>query len=126
MSVFDFQLGGLTIADGLAVPRTSGLVAKLMRTFFSGGYSVQEGVFNGLLSSLYDTESIFLEPAAVAGLVGPYRLMTTDNGKGYIESSGLSDKMDQATHIAWATGGSMVPEKDRDAFLEESKAYSIN
>ncbi|GEN50271.1 D-serine ammonia-lyase [Alkalibacterium pelagium] len=126
VSVFDFQLGGLTIADGLAVPRTSGLVAKLMRTFFSGGYSVQEGVFNGLLSSLYDTESIFLEPAAVAGLVGPYRLMKTDNGKGYIESSGLSDKMDQATHIAWATGGSMVPEKDRAAFLEESKAYSIN
>ena len=126
VSVFDFQLGGLTIADGLAVPRTSGLVAKLMRTFFSGGYSVQDDVFKGLLSSLYDTESIFLEPAAVAGLVGPYRLMTTDNGKGYIESAGLSDKMGQATHIAWATGGSMVPEKDRDAFLEESKAYSIN
>lgn len=125
VSVFDLGLGGLTIADGLAVPRTSGLVAKLMRTFFSGGYSVQDDVFKALLSSLYDKESIFLEPAAVAGMIGPYRLTTTKEGSAYIESKGLSDKMHQATHIAWATGGSMVPEKDREVFLEDSKAYVL-
>ncbi|MCC5895383.1 MAG: D-serine ammonia-lyase [Alkalibacterium sp.] len=125
VSVFDLGLGGLTIADGLAVPRTSGLVAKLMRTFFSGGYSVQDDVFKALLSSLYEKESIFLEPAAVAGMIGPYRMATTEEGNDYIKSKGLSDKMHQATHIAWATGGSMVPEKDRNVFLEESKAYAL-
>ncbi|EXJ23993.1 D-serine dehydratase [Alkalibacterium sp. AK22] len=125
ISVFDFELGGLTIADGLAVPRTSGLVAKLMRTFFSGGYSVQDEVFKGLLSSLYDKESVFLEPAAVAGMVGPYRLLNTLNGKSYLEAAGLKDKMHQATHIAWATGGSMVPEKDREVFLEESSLHAL-
>jgi len=125
LSVFDFGLGGLTVADGLAVPRTSGLVAKLMRTFFSGGYTVQDDVFKALLTKLYEKEGIFLEPAAVAGLVGPYRLMQSEDGQTYLNDKGLTDKMHQATHIAWATGGSMVPEKDREDFLEDCKPYEL-
>lgn len=125
LSVFDFDLGGLTVADGLAVPRTSGLVAKLMRTFFSGGYTVDDDVFKALLTNLYKKENIFLEPAAVAGLVGPYRLMQSRDGQAYLKDKGLTDKMNQATHIAWATGGSMVPEKDRQDFLNEYKSYEL-
>ncbi len=125
LSVFDFGLGGLTVADGLAVPRTSGLVAKLMRTFFSGGYSVNDDVFKALLPKLYEKENIFLEPAAVAGLVGPYRLMQSEDGQAYIEEKGLTGKMSQATHIAWATGGSMVPQKDREEFLNAYKHFEL-
>jgi len=125
LSVFDFGLGGLTIADGLAVPRTSGLVSKLMRTFFSGGYTVDDNVFKALLSRLYGKEGIFLEPAAVAGIIGPYRLMQSKDGQAYLQEKGLTDKMDQATHIAWATGGSMVPAKDREEFLFDAKSYTL-
>lgn len=125
LSVFDFELGGLTVADGLAVPRTSGLVAKLMRTFFSGGYSVDDNVFKALLVKLYEKEGIFLEPAAVAGLVGPYRLMQSKEGQDYIDQKHLTYKMNQATHIAWATGGSMVPEKDREEFLDDYKSFEL-
>lgn len=125
LSVFDFGLGGLTIADGLAVPRTSGLVSKLMRTFFSGGYTVDDNVFKALLSNLYDIEGVFLEPAAVAGIIGPYRLKQSKDGQAYLRERGLTDKMDQATHIAWATGGSMVPEKDREEFLLDSKSHTL-
>lgn len=125
VSVFDLGLGGLTVADGLAVPRTSGLVAKLMRTFFSGGYTVDDDVFKALLSRLYGIEGIFLEPAAVAGIVGPYRLMQSEDGQAYLKEKGLTEKMDQATHIAWATGGSMVPAKDREEFLFDAKSFTL-
>lgn len=125
LSVFDFELGGLTVADGLAVPRTSGLVAKLMRTFFSGGYSVDDDVFKALLSKLYEIEGIFLEPAAVAGIIGPYRLMQSKAGQTYINEKELTYDMNQATHIAWATGGSMVPENNREEFLTECKPYEL-
>lgn len=125
VSVFDFNLGGLTIADGLAVPRTSGLVAKMMKNLFSGGYSVKDELFKGLLHGLHEQESIFLEPAAVGGMIGPYKLFHSEEGQSYLESKDLVDKVNQATHIAWATGGSMVPEQDRLDFLEDAKGYSL-
>lgn len=32
-------------------------------------------------------------------------LFQTEAGQRYLEENGLVDKMDNATHIAWATGG---------------------
>ncbi|GAA0363623.1 D-serine ammonia-lyase [Alkalibacterium iburiense] len=125
VSVFDYNLGGLTVADGLAVPRTSGLVSRLMKNLFSGGYSLKDEWFKGLLHGLYEQESIFLEPAAVGGMIGPYRLMESTEGQSYLKEKGLEDKWDQATHIAWATGGSMVPDHDKDDFLKEAKEYDL-
>ncbi|MEC6748366.1 D-serine ammonia-lyase [Marinilactibacillus sp. XAAS-LB27] len=124
ISVEEIGLGGLTVADGLAVPRTSGLVAKLMHNYFSAGYSIKDEVFRQLLFNLYDKETIFLEPAAVAGLAGPQRLLGSEAGKHYIQSHHLTNKLAQATHIAWATGGSMVPEANKKTFLEEGQAVS--
>lgn len=34
----------------------------------------------------------------------------------------LQDKMQNATHIAWATGGSMVPAADMEVFYQEGLA----
>src|SRR5699024_9336495 len=48
LAVDAIGLGGLTVADGLAVPRTTGLVAKIMDTFFSGGFTVRENEFRAL------------------------------------------------------------------------------
>ncbi|WP_277631094.1 D-serine ammonia-lyase [Atopococcus tabaci] len=119
ISVDDVGIHGLTVADGLAVPRTSALVAKLMEPFFSGGYTVQEDEFKALLKALHETEGIFLEPAALAGLSGAARLYRTQAGQQYMEAQNVADKMANATHIAWATGGSMVPKTDQEAFLKE-------
>lgn len=124
ISVEEIGLGGITVADGLAVPRTSGLVAKLMHNYFSAGYTLKDETFRKLLWKLYDKESIFLEPAAVAGLAGPHKLLETKEGQSYLKSQKLENKLHQATHIAWATGGSMVPDENREAFLEEGKAVS--
>ena len=119
IGVEELNLGGLTVADGLAVPRTSALVAKLMNYYFSGGYTLQDDSFRSLLTQLFETEEIFLEPAAVAGLAGPFKLLSTPKGKEYLEHYQLQDKLNNATHIAWGTGGSMVPKEEQVAFIKE-------
>ncbi|MFL2097991.1 D-serine ammonia-lyase [Marinilactibacillus psychrotolerans] len=124
ISVEEIGLGGITVADGLAVPRTSGLVAKLMHNYFSAGYSLKDETFRRILWNLYDKESVFLEPAAVAGLAGPHKLLESKEGQSYLKKNNLKNKLHQATHIAWATGGSMVPDDNREVFLEEGKAVS--
>lgn len=121
VSVKDFGLDGLTVADGLAVPRTSGFVAKVLEDFFSGAYTIDDHVTDQLLSALIDQEQIFLEPAALAGLPGAIRLFQTTAGKEYLAANRLTAKMANATHIAWATGGSMVPKEDMDLFYEKGR-----
>ncbi|HFI0464017.1 TPA: D-serine ammonia-lyase [Streptococcus suis] len=121
VSVFDFDIDAKTNLDGLAVPRTSGFVAKLMSDFFDGGYSLTEEEAAHHLAKMIDLEAIPLEPAALAGLPGPARIFTTAQGQTYLVNKGLHDKMDNATHIAWATGGSMVPQEEMNVFYQEGK-----
>lgn len=125
VSVEDFGLGNLTIADGLAVPRTSGLVAEMMSSYFSGGYTLNDKTFRVLLAHLFEEEDIFLEPAAVAGLPGPFKLLHSKAGRQYLEKHKLNDKLTNATHIAWGTGGSMVPKEDRLQLIKSgNKKYN--
>lgn len=126
IAVDELNLGSLTVADGLAVPRTSGLVAKLMNSYFSGGYTLQDDSFRVLLTNLYQEENIFLEPAAVAGLAGPFKVLGSEAGRKYLTENNLQDKLENATHIAWGTGGSMVPEEDKVAFIEEGLHQRLN
>ncbi|HET8573558.1 MAG TPA: hypothetical protein VFL76_06775 [Edaphocola sp.] len=62
-----------------------------------------------------DTEQIFLEPSATAGLVGPLRITGTE----YLAQNRINAQ--NITHIAWATGGDLVPQSERAIFLEQSK-----
>lgn len=124
VSIEDFNIdGSLTNMDGLAVPRTSGFVAKLMHDFFDGGYTVSEKDNFTFLKTLVDKKEIALEPAAVVGVTGPARLFSSAQGQAYIKEKGLADKMKHANHISWATGGSMVPEADRQAFYHAVERY---
>ncbi|ABO48877.1 D-serine dehydratase [Desulforamulus reducens MI-1] len=75
----------------------------------SGVYTVDDDELYLLLSSLIDTEDIRLEPSALAGVAGPVRLFKEPAGQKYLEANNLKHKTSNATHIAWATGGSMVP-----------------
>nr|WP_281173145.1 D-serine ammonia-lyase [Carnobacterium funditum] len=121
ISVKDIGLDGLTVADGLAVPRTSGFVAKVLENFFSGSYTIDDNETYKLLTALIDQEEIYLEPAAIAGLPGSIRLLQSQAGQEYLKVNNLVDKMTNATHISWATGGSMVPKEDMDIFYKKGK-----
>ncbi len=122
--VQDFGIDNITAADGLAVGRPSAFVGKTVSGLLSGIYTVSDDLLYKLLAGMYDSESIKLEPSALAGVIGPTRLYGTTEGKAYLDKYNLSSKMETSTHIAWATGGSMVPESEMKNYYNMGK--SIN
>jgi D-serine dehydratase len=116
VSAQQFGIDGITDADGLAVGRPSGFVGKALEKEISGVFTVQDAELYQLLRKLADTEGILLEPSALAGFKGPACLFASSNGKEYLKDHQLEEKMGNATHILWATGGGMVPQKIMDEF----------
>jgi len=119
VSVQDFGVDNLTAADGLAVGRASGFVGAFMRPFMSGCYSLTDEHMYRLLSQLADTEDIYLEPSALAGMYGPVLTEKALEFKEYIRSQGLEDKMSDAIHLVWATGGNMVPREEMQKYYDK-------
>ncbi|WP_320044576.1 D-serine ammonia-lyase [uncultured Desulfobacter sp.] len=119
ISVQDFGLSNITDADGLAVGRPSGLVGKTLGALISGSYTVTDENLYCLLHTMVDQESIFLEPSAVAGLSGPGGLLTSSEGKSYLQRQGIVENMERATHLIWATGGGMVPESVMQVYYKK-------
>ena len=104
--VQDFGIDNHTAADGLAVGRPSRFVGRAVAPFLSGSYTVTDERLYRLLKDMADTENIRLEPSALAGVPG-MGLICAGAGQSYAQDHGLD--LANATHIAWATGGSMVP-----------------
>ena len=116
ISVQDIGLTGLTHADGLAVGRPSGFVGGVMKPLLSGEFTIRDGKLYDYMRDLLETEDIFLEPSACAAFQGPIRLNQEETVKEYLKEHGLIGKMGNAAHIAWATGGSLVPEEIREEY----------
>lgn len=111
ISVKDIGIDGRTVADGLAVGRASGFVGRLMEPFISGCYTLNDERMYRMLATLADTENIYLEPSALAGMYGAVLLKTNPEFADF-------GKLENCTHIVWATGGGMVP-------AEEMKKYYL-
>ena len=118
ISVQDVGLTGITQADGLAVGRCSGLVSRLMDERLSGEITVKDERLIPYMKGLWESEHIFIEPSSCAGFHGVTALFNFEDGRKYIEEKGLKECMDNATHIVWATGGSLVPEDVRAEMLK--------
>ena len=117
ISVQDVGIDNKTEADGLAVGRPSNFATNISNHIISGIYTIEDNQLFVLLSQLMDSEDIFLEPSATAGLIGPQMVAKTD----YSVTNHLN--MENATHIVWATGGDLVPEKERAEFYEKGNAF---
>lgn len=116
ISVQDIGLTGLTHADGLAVGRPSGFVGSVMGPLLSGIFTIRDGHLYDYMRDLLEAENIFLEPSACAAFSGPIHLNDYEGAVQYLEKNGLQKKMKQAVHIAWATGGSLVPQEIREEY----------
>lgn len=68
------------------------------------------------MRDLLASEDIFIEPSACAAFQGPVNFMNSAECQKYIAENGLTDKMDNACHIAWATGGRLVPEAMKEEY----------
>ncbi|HSQ88882.1 D-serine ammonia-lyase [Romboutsia sp.] len=119
VSVQDFGIDNITAADGLAVGRASGFVGKTLEKLMSGCYSVEDENMYRLLTIMADSEKIFLEPSALAGVPGIVNILTSKEGKKYLKDNNLEDKIENINHIAWATGGSMVPKDMMDEYYNK-------
>lgn len=119
VSVQDFGIDNVTAADGLAVGRPSGFVGRAMQRLIDGYYTVADEELYALLALLEREEGIRLEPSALAGVPGMARVLARD-----LEACRQRTQRDpavlaNATHLAWATGGSMVPEAEMSAYLSK-------
>ncbi|WP_301110089.1 D-serine ammonia-lyase [Sporosarcina sp.] len=111
VSVADFHLDNKTAADGLAVGTASAFVGKTMEPFLAGCYSVADRTLFTLLKELADSEDIWLEPSALAGMTGPVKS---------IESRIQGADLAKAVHLVWGTGGNMVPEEEMRSYYEQA------
>ena len=107
-SVLDYGLSGKTHADGLAVGRPSGLVCRAVQHLVCGIFTVRDAQLYDDLRLINSQEGILLEPSACAAFAGPRRILETP----------FAHLAQSATHIAWATGGSMVPPSIMQEYLQ--------
>ncbi|NLD34453.1 MAG: D-serine ammonia-lyase [Clostridiales bacterium] len=119
VSVQDFGVDNVTVADGLAVGRPSGFVGRLMEPYLSGCYTLSDERMFRMLARLVDTEGIRLEPSALAGMWGPVLAAKDPDFAAYIRRQGLQETMPRAAHIVWATGGSMVPAQELESYYRK-------
>lgn len=117
ISATDFGIESKTEADGLAVSRPSGLVCRMMDELIEGIYTVEDDLLFKMLALLSQTEKICLEPSALAGMPGPFRFSKDAVVRQAVRKGGMDPFMKQATHIVWATGGSMVPKEEMDGYI---------
>lgn len=111
ISVQDIGLDNLTEADGLAVGRPSAFASSIIQKLVNGIYTIEDKILLPLLNQLYTTENIFVEPSATAGLIGPEKVLATD----YLEKNHIDAS--KITHIAWATGGALIPATIKTKYL---------
>lgn len=120
VSVQDFGIDNKTAADGLAVGRASSFVGKVMEPFLSGLYTITDERMYWLLTKLADSEGIYLEPSALAGMQGPVHLAQDEVCKAYISRKQLN--MSNAHHLVWGTGGNMVPKEIMEQYYQTGAA----
>lgn len=111
ISATDVGLSGRTAADGLAVSRPSALACKAMRHMLNGVFTVEDAELFRQLHRLGSSEDIRLEPSALAGMPGLLHSVRGDFGPG--------PALEQATHVVWATGGSLVPQQEWEGYDAE-------
>ena len=114
--VTQIGLNGKTEADGLAVVKASKLVYENMKKLLDGEFTVTDERLNGFLKLIYNTEGLFVEPSAAASLAG-FIGMLSAAGKDYVKNCCLPSAFENAVHILWATGGSLVCETERRRLL---------
>ncbi len=119
IAVQDLGIDNLTAADGLAVGRASGFVGRAMERLLAGFYTLSDQEMYDLLGLLAREEQIRLEPSALAGMAGPWRVaadLEWQTGQGLDAA-----KMASATHLVWATGGGMVPAEEMEKYLASAR-----
>lgn len=122
VSVYDFGKSGRTVADGLACGRMAERTAPILAGTVSGIYTVEDDKMLGYLKLLGECEKIRIEPSAAAGLPGMGNIYYTGEGMRYLADRALLASMDDSIHIAWLTGGGLLPDAEYGELYRRGEA----
>lgn len=122
VSVYDIGLDNHTEADGLAVGQASCFVSPLMASQLAGVFTVSDEQLYAQLLATKHAMDVSLEPSAAAGIGGPHWLANTAEGQKYLHDNNLD--LSDATHVIWATGGSLVPPEEHQRFQARAEDLS--
>ncbi len=113
--VQDVGLTGRTHADGLAVGRPSGFVGRVVSPLVSGEMTVADPRLYDYMRDLWQSERLFIEPSSCAAFRGAADAAASPEMAAYTAAHRLPAA--DAVHVAWATGGRLVPPEQRELFF---------
>ncbi|WP_229577830.1 D-serine ammonia-lyase [Kocuria rhizophila] len=116
ISVAQLGLSTRTVADGLAVGRPSGFVGRAMQGLIAGCVTASDEQMTDQVKALYATEGMVVEPSAAAALASILRV-AGDAARGDSPEGAGARVPEGATHLAWLTGGGMLPEEVQARYL---------
>lgn len=124
LAVQDFNIDNVTAADGLACGRPSAFVGEHMQYLIDGYYTVTDDEMYRHVATLAQTENLRMEPSSATSFSGIVRF--SDKGAPlaeYRERTGLTDeKLANATHLCWITGGAMVPAEEMNDYIARGES----
>lgn len=119
-NVADFDIHGISEADGLACASPSGFVTRIDRNLLSGDFTIQDEKLYTFMRMLMETEDVRIEPSSCAAFIGPVSLTADEKGLSYLAAHSIdNDKLNNAAQICWATGGKLVPEEVWKEYLNK-------
>jgi len=123
VSCFDLGLDVITEADGLACGTASPLCCQMVHQLCDGIYTVDDRTLFARLAQLISSEGedSFMEPSSCAALDGPRHLVWLAKNGNEKEKLFAQSLLQNCIHIVWATGGALVPEDEREKFIERGK-----
>ena len=109
ISVAELGLSTRTIADGLAVGRPSGFVGRAVQGLVDGYVTATDEQMSAQVRALHKAEGMVVEPSAAAALESIRRVSE--------EGVSFGAAPENVTHMAWLTGGGMLPEEVRARYV---------
>lgn len=109
ISVAELGLSTRTIADGLAVGRPSGFVGRAVQRLVDGYVTATDEQMSVQVRALHRAEGMVVEPSAAAALESIRRVSE--------EGEPFGAAPENITHMAWLTGGGMLPEEVRARYV---------
>jgi len=118
VSVYDIGLNNETIADGLAVPVASGLVMDSIGASIDAVVAVTDAAMLDWVRRSWAEAGLRLEPSAASG----FAAMSV-----FLEATRAADVAPpaDAVHVVWTTGGSLLPEDQFRALLDDDKILEL-
>lgn len=117
VSVYELGLTLRTEADGLAVPRASRVVGRLVEGLVDACCTVRDEALYAALAELHDDAELRVEPSAAAGWAACLR-----HGAALAE---LCDAGATPQPVVWTTGGRNVPDDEFATMLSQGRRARI-